>query len=131
MAWTISSKGLAYIITLYTITSLFAIYLVWENFIIYYYSLLKQKTWNIMEKDIFNYSPTIMFLGTPSRIIFWNRWDIQHRISKRYRIWKIKVVSRTHLFRFSLACPSFDTGCPKNMGIQWRIRYRLCYELTV
>ena len=28
----------------------------------------------------------------------------------------------------------FSTGCPKrqkNMGIQWRIRYRLCYELAL
>ena len=24
-----------------------------------------------------------------------------------------------------------DTGCPKKMGIQWQIGYRLCYELAL
>ena len=32
---------------------------------IYYYSLWQQTTSNIMEEDILNYSPTVMFRGTP------------------------------------------------------------------
>ena len=37
--------------------------------ILYFYDLLYQTTEQIMEKEILNYSPTVMFRGTPYKLI--------------------------------------------------------------
>ena len=56
----------------------------------------------------------------------------EYCIALRFRLNKLIPVFLWLILKFLQLFTNIDIqGVPKNMGIQWRIRYRLCYELPL
>ena len=58
-------------------------------------------------------------------LLLQSMWRKVSLIKIQIKIWKV------HLLKLQNNKSSNVQGVPKNMGIQWRIRYRLWYELAL